>query len=46
MMPMKTQGKEAVTDALKRTMRSFGNQFGNSLYDKSRNHANQEFLSS
>jgi DNA repair and recombination protein RAD52 len=35
-------GKEAVTDALKRAMRSFGNQFGNSLYDKSRNHANQE----
>jgi len=31
-------GKEAVTDALKRAMRSFGNQFGNSLYDKSRNH--------
>ncbi len=30
--------KEAVTDALKRAMRSFGNQFGNSLYDKSRNH--------
>lgn len=35
-------GKESVTDALKRTLRSFGNQFGNSLYDKSRNHANQE----
>lgn len=30
--------KEAVTDALKRAMRSFGNQFGNSLYDKSRQH--------
>lgn len=30
--------KEAITDALKRAMRSFGNQFGNSLYDKSRNH--------
>jgi DNA repair and recombination protein RAD52 len=29
--------KEAVTDGLKRTLRSFGNQFGNSLYDKSRN---------
>ncbi|OHE17324.1 MAG: DNA repair protein Rad52 [Sulfurimonas sp. RIFOXYD2_FULL_37_8] len=29
--------KEAVTDAIKRAMRSFGNQFGNSLYDKSRN---------
>ena len=33
-------GKEAVTDALKRAMRSFGNQFGNSLYDKTRNHQN------
>jgi DNA repair and recombination protein RAD52 len=33
--------KEAVTDALKRSMRSFGNQFGNSLYDKSRNHPAQ-----
>ena len=33
--------KEAVTDAIKRTMRSFGNQFGNSLYDKSRQHQNQ-----
>ena len=33
--------KEAVTDAIKRTMRSFGNQFGNSLYDKSRNHQPQ-----
>jgi len=31
--------KEAVTDALKRAMRSFGNQFGNSLYDRSKNHA-------
>ncbi|MFY9078345.1 Rad52/Rad22 family DNA repair protein [Aliarcobacter cryaerophilus] len=30
--------KEAVTDALKRAMRSFGNQFGNSLYDKTKNH--------
>ena len=29
--------KEAVTDAIKRCFRSFGNQFGNSLYDKSRN---------
>src|SRR5574344_2378430 len=28
--------KEAVTDALKRAMRSFGNQFGNSLYDKTK----------
>ena len=33
-------GKEAVTDALKRAMRSFGNQFGNSLYDKTKNHQN------
>ncbi len=33
--------KEAVTDAIKRAMRSFGNQFGNSLYDKSRNHQAQ-----
>ena len=30
--------KEAVTDALKRSFRSFGNQFGNSLYDKSRSY--------
>lgn len=30
--------KEAVTDSLKRALRSFGNQFGNSLYDKSKNH--------
>jgi len=28
-------GKEAVTDALKRAFRTFGNQFGNALYDKS-----------
>ena len=35
-------GKEAVTDGLKRTLRSFGNQFGNSLYDKSRNQQNQD----
>ena len=28
--------KEAVTDAIKRTLRSFGNQFGNSLYNKSK----------
>ena len=34
--------KEAVTDALKRAMRSFGNQFGNSLYDKTRNQQNQD----
>ena len=33
--------KEAVTDSIKRSMRSFGNQFGNSLYDKSRNHQTQ-----
>ena len=32
--------KEAVTDALKRSLRSFGNQFGNSLYDKSKQHQN------
>jgi DNA repair and recombination protein RAD52 len=28
--------KEAVTDSVKRCFRSFGNQFGNSLYNKSR----------
>ena len=28
-------GKEAVTDGLKRAFRTFGNQFGNALYDKS-----------
>jgi len=33
--------KEAVTDSLKRSMRTLGNQFGNSLYDKSRNHKTQ-----
>ncbi len=33
--------KEAVTDAIKRSMRSFGSQFGNSLYDKSKNHQAQ-----
>ena len=33
--------KEAVTDALKRSLRTFGNQFGNSLYDKSRNYVPQ-----
>ncbi|MDD5399573.1 MAG: Rad52/Rad22 family DNA repair protein [Sulfurimonas sp.] len=33
--------KEAVTDAIKRAMRTFGNQFGNSLYDKNRNQQNQ-----
>lgn len=34
--------KEAVTDAIKRTLRSFGNQFGNSLYDKSRQHSQNQ----
>ncbi|MDF1875205.1 DNA repair protein Rad52 [Sulfurimonas sp. SAG-AH-194-I05] len=34
--------KEAVTDAIKRTLRSFGNQFGNSLYDKSRKYPNKQ----
>lgn len=29
--------KEAVTDGLKRALRSFGNQFGNSLYSKDKN---------
>lgn len=33
--------KEAITDAIKRSLRSFGNQFGNSLYDKTRKHNNQ-----
>lgn len=33
--------KEAVTDALKRALRSFGNRFGLALYDKTR--ANVEF---
>ena len=33
--------QEAVTDSLKRSMRTLGNQFGNSLYDKSRNHQAQ-----
>ena len=31
-------GKEAVTDAMKRAFRTFGNQFGNALYDKSQKH--------
>ncbi len=38
-------GKEAVTDGLKRALRTFGNQFGNALYDKSQknvDHANQQ----
>lgn len=34
--------KEAVTDALKRSLRSFGNQFGNSLYDKSKLHQSSQ----
>lgn len=34
--------KESVTDALKRCFRTFGSQFGNSLYDKSRIHHNQQ----
>jgi DNA repair and recombination protein RAD52 len=34
--------KEAVTDAIKRCFRSFGNQFGNSLYDKSRGQQKQQ----
>ena len=33
--------KEAVTDAIKRALRSFGAQFGNSLYDKSKHHHTQ-----
>ena len=37
--------KEAITDALKRCLRSFGNQFGNSLYDKGRNHNNTQIKS-
>ena len=32
-------GKEAVTDAMKRAFRTFGNQFGNSLYDKGHTNA-------
>jgi DNA repair and recombination protein RAD52 len=37
--------KEAVTDAIKRCFRSFGNQFGNSLYskDKSTTSNNQQY---
>jgi DNA repair and recombination protein RAD52 len=31
-------GKEAVTDGLKRALRSFGDQFGNGLYDKRFDH--------
>lgn len=33
--------KEATTDGIKRALKSFGNNFGLSLYDKSRNHHNQ-----
>lgn len=33
--------KEAVTDALKRCFRTFGSQYGNSLYGKSQSRANQ-----
>jgi len=31
-------GKEAVTDAMKRAFRTFGDQFGNALYDKTQAH--------
>jgi len=34
-MAHESGGKEAVTDSLKRTLRTFGSQFGNALYDKS-----------
>ena len=34
---LETAVKGAVSDALKRAMRHFGKQFGNSLYDKERN---------
>jgi len=34
--------KEAVTDSIKRSMRGFGNQLGNSLYDKSKDHQPQQ----
>jgi DNA repair and recombination protein RAD52 len=33
---LEMQRKGAVTDALKRALRTFGNQFGNELYDKDR----------
>lgn len=33
--------KEATTDGIKRALKSFGNNFGLSLYDKSRQHQNQ-----
>ena len=32
--------KEAITDAIKRSFRSFGNQFGNSLYGKTQQQSN------
>ncbi len=34
--------KEAVTDAIKRCLRSFGNQFGNSLYSKTKLQSNSQ----
>ena len=34
-------GKESVTDGVKRCFKSFGNQYGLSLYDKSKQHQNQ-----
>jgi DNA repair and recombination protein RAD52 len=34
--------KEAITDAVKRSFRSFGNQFGNSLYNKNHQYPNQQ----
>ena len=34
--------KEAVTDALKRALRTLGNQFGLSLYDKTKNHQSSD----
>lgn len=37
--------KEAATDALKRSLRTFGNQFGNSLYDKRKQISTQQNLS-
>ncbi len=33
--------KSSVSDSLKRSLRSLGSQFGNNLYDKSRNHQTQ-----
>ena len=34
--------KESVTDSLKRCLKSFGSQYGLSLYDKSKQHKNQQ----